>query len=50
MALDSSTVRLLSRLAEDDGKPLHECSPDEARALLPKIGRTCRPCTENVAS
>ncbi len=32
MALDSSTVRLLSQLAEGDGKPLHECSPDEARS------------------
>jgi acetyl esterase len=33
MALDSATARLLGQLAEGDGKPLHECTPDEARAL-----------------
>jgi acetyl esterase len=46
MALDSSTVRLLSQLAEGDGKPLHECSPDEARALLSKLAELAGPAPE----
>ena len=33
MALDAATLRLLEQLAEGDGKPLHECTPEEARAL-----------------
>ena len=46
MALDSSTVRLLNQLAEGDGKPLHECSPDEARALLSKLAELAGPAPE----
>ena len=37
MALDSATVRFLKQLAEGDGKPLHECTPDEARAFGSKL-------------
>ena len=33
MALDFATVGFLERMAEGDGKPLHECTPDEARSL-----------------
>ena len=33
MALDFATVGFLEQIAEGDGKPLHECTPDEARAL-----------------
>ena len=31
MALDSATLRLIEQLAEFEGKPLVECTPDEAR-------------------
>ena len=37
MALDSATARFLEQLAEGDGKPLHECTPAEARALGSKL-------------
>jgi len=33
MALDSATLKLLEQMAEGDGKPLHESTPDEARTL-----------------
>ena len=32
MVLDSATARFLEQLAEGNGKPLHQCTPDEARA------------------
>ncbi|PKB80044.1 MAG: esterase [SAR202 cluster bacterium Io17-Chloro-G9] len=37
MALDSSTIRLLEQLAEGRAKPLHECTPGEARAMGAKL-------------
>jgi acetyl esterase len=43
MALDSATARLLEQLAEVDGKPLHECTPDEARAFLSKLAELSGP-------
>ena len=43
MALDSATARLLKQLAEGDGKPLHECTPDEARAFFAKIAELAGP-------
>jgi acetyl esterase len=43
MALDSATARLLGQLAEGDGKPLHECTPDEARALGSKLAELAGP-------
>ena len=43
MALDSATVRFLKQLAEGDGKPLHECTPDEARAFGSKLAELAGP-------
>ena len=43
MALDSATARLLGQLAEGDGKPLHERTPDEARALGSKLAELAGP-------
>ena len=33
MALDSATLKFLEQLADHGGKPLHECTPVEARAF-----------------
>ena len=46
MALDSATVRFLKQLAESDGKPLHKCTPDEARAFLSKLSDLAGPAPE----
>ena len=46
MALDSATVRFLKRLADGGGKPLHECTPDEARAFLSKLAGLAGPSPE----
>ncbi len=46
MALDSATVRFLKQLAEGDGKPLHKCTPDEARAFLSKLSDLAGPAPE----
>ncbi len=43
MALDSATTRFLKQLAEGDGKPLHECTPGEARALFSKLAELAGP-------
>ncbi len=43
MALDSATARLLEQLAEGKGKPLHECTPVEARALFSKLAELAGP-------
>ena len=43
MALDSATARLLAQFAEGDGKPLHECTPVEARALGSKLAELAGP-------
>ena len=43
MALDSATARFLEQLAESDGKPLHECTPDEARAFGSKLAELAGP-------
>jgi len=46
MALDSATVRFLKRLADGGGKPLHECTPDEARAFLSRLAELAGPAPE----
>lgn len=46
MALDSATLRLLEQMAEGDGKPLHESTPDEARALGSMIAELAGPAPE----
>ena len=46
MTLDSATVRFLQRLADGGGKPLHECTPDEARAFLSKLAGLAGPSPE----
>ncbi len=43
MALDSATVRFLEQLTEGDGKPLHECTPDEARSFLSRLSKLAGP-------
>ena len=43
MAIDSATLRLLGQLAEGEGKPLHECTPEEARALGSMIAELAGP-------
>ena len=46
MALDTATRQLLDQLAESDGKPLHECTPEEARALESKLAELVGPAPE----
>ena len=46
MALDSATVRFLKRWGDVGGKPLHECTPDEARAFLSKLAGLAGPSPE----
>ena len=46
MALDSATVRFLERWAKGDGKPLHECTPDEARVFLSRLSGLAGPAPE----
>ena len=43
MALDSATARLLEEMAQGDGKPLHQCTPNEARALGSVIAELAGP-------
>ena len=46
MALDSATARLLDQFAEGESKPLHECTPGEARVLLSKLAELAGPAPE----
>ena len=46
MALDSATVRFLKTLADGAGKPLHECTPDEAQAFLSRLAELAGPAPE----
>ena len=46
MALDSATARFLEQLAEGDGKPLHESTPEEARALGSMLAELAGPGPE----
>jgi acetyl esterase len=41
MALDEATTKFLNLLVEGGGPPLHEMTPDEARALGPKLRSLC---------
>lgn len=43
MALDSATARFLEQLAEGIGKPLHQCTPEEARAFGSKLAELAGP-------
>ena len=43
MALDFATARFLEQMAEGDGKPIHECTPEEARALFSKLAELAGP-------
>ena len=43
MALDSATARFLEQVAESDAKPIHECTPEEARALSSKLAELAGP-------
>ena len=43
MALDSATARFLKQLAEGGGKPLHKCTPGEARAFGSKVAELAGP-------
>ena len=46
MALDLATAGFLKQMAEGDGKPLHESTPDEARALGSMIAELAGPAPE----
>ena len=46
MALDSATSRFLLQLAESGGKPIHECTPGEARASFSKLAELAGPAPE----
>ncbi len=46
MALDSATLKFLEQTAEGGGRPLHELTPDEARALGAKIAELAGPAPE----
>ena len=46
MALDPATLRLLEQMAEVDEKPLHECTPGEARAADARIAELAGPGPE----
>ena len=46
MALDSATLKFLEQMAEGDSRPLHELTPDEARALGAKIAELAGPAPE----
>ena len=46
MALDSATARFLEQLAEGNGKPLHKCTLDEARAFGSKLAELAGPAPE----
>jgi len=43
MALDSATARILEQLAEGGGKPLQECTLDEARAFMSSLAELAGP-------
>ena len=46
MALDAATIRFLKQLTEGGGKPLHECTPDEARVYLSELAELAGPAPE----
>ena len=46
MALDLATTGFLKQIAEGDGKPLHESTPDEARALGRMLAELAGPAPE----
>ena len=48
MALDPSTAKFIAEMAEDGGKPIHESTPHEARALTSKIAELAGPAPEMV--
>ncbi len=43
MAIDRSTAKFIAEMAEDGGKPIHESTPDEARAFASKIAELAGP-------
>ena len=46
MALDLATARFLEQMAGGDGKPIHESTPDEGRAVASKIAELAGPAPE----
>ena len=46
MALDSATLKFLEQTAEGYSRPLHELTPDEARALGAKVAELAGPAPE----
>jgi acetyl esterase len=46
MAVDVATTMLLQQMAAAGGKPLHECTPDEARALGASLAALAGPAPE----
>ena len=46
MALDSATLKFLEQMADYGGKPLHECTPEEARAVASRLAELAGPAPE----
>ena len=46
MALDSATLKFLEEMANWGGKPVHECTPNEARALASRLAALAGPAPE----
>ena len=50
MALDHATAAMLAQFAEAGGKPLHESTPEEARALGDALAELAGPAPRMAAS
>ena len=46
MALDSATLKFLGQMADHGGKPIHQCTPNEARALSSWLAKLAGPAPE----
>jgi acetyl esterase len=46
MSLDSATLAFLEQMARDDGKPIHQSTPDEARAFGSAIAELAGPAPD----
>ena len=46
MALDSATLKFLEQMADYGGKPLHQCTPQEARAFASWLAELAGPAPE----
>ena len=47
MALDLATAKFLEKMADGDGRPVHEGTPHEVRAFAAKIAELAGPAPEH---